>query len=258
MRKLLGTTILIIGITVGYCANAADLTPVYKAPPAPPAPPQATNWSGFYFGGNFGADIGGHDSWSSNDPFYFSGLEESLGGASMRGVLGGLQAGYNWQTGPLVLGVETAWSLTDIHGQTASEFEAFGDVDCVVGAADGETCTLNASSRLTWIGTAVGRVGVAIGQALLYVGGGAAWTHVKNNLVVSVDPPSFSGSDTPFGGTFLTGTDYAIDQHWSVRVQYNYYDFGSQTASLDAPGPPISVKTSLIVQSLIGGVNYRF
>jgi hypothetical protein len=79
----------------GTSALASDLrtkAPVYKAPIA--APPY--NWSGFYVGANFG---GGWTNGSLNIPgnSFYGGISE---------FIGGVQAGYNFQAGHLLLGVE--------------------------------------------------------------------------------------------------------------------------------------------------------
>ena len=245
----LAVSALLIGVPFG-AASAADMP--LKAPPPPPAP--TSSWTGFYLGGSLGG-LFGNESWYSNDNSILAPQGQSLGNASLHGVLGGVQAGYNYQTGQLVLGIETAWSLTDLHGQLPTivtpSFMSTGSV------------------RKTWIGTVVARVGITVGRALFYVGGGAAWTHDNDTLTVTpklgpvCNPfcqslpadPSFAGGNTPFGGTFLSGTDYSIDQHWSARLQYNYYGFGSQNIAL---GDPVGIKSALIIQSVIGGLNYRF
>src|SRR6516165_1999838 len=85
-----GTALIAIGLTTA--AHTADLA--VKAPP--PAPPPPYNWSGFYMGANFGG------AWSSgslnlpNNSFY-GGLTE---------FIGGVQAGYNFQVGHFLFGVE--------------------------------------------------------------------------------------------------------------------------------------------------------
>src|SRR5262245_12528562 len=74
-------------------AHAGDM-PTKALPPPISVPPY--NWSGFYVGANFGA------AWTSgslnipNNNFY-GGLTE---------FIGGVQAGYNFQAGHLLLGVE--------------------------------------------------------------------------------------------------------------------------------------------------------
>ena len=76
-------------------ALASDLptkAPVYTAPIAPPP----YNWSGLYVGANFG---GGWSNGSLNIPGnnLYGGLSE---------FIGGVQAGYNFQAGHFLFGVE--------------------------------------------------------------------------------------------------------------------------------------------------------
>src|SRR5438045_184717 len=82
-------------------ASGADI-PV-EAPPRAPVPAALYNWTGFYVGGN-----GGY-SWARSDiaideAFTLSGISEPVqlkvtDSLKPRGIIGGLQAGYNWQTG---------------------------------------------------------------------------------------------------------------------------------------------------------------
>src|SRR5215468_7424842 len=74
-------------------AHAADVPT--KAPPAPIAAPPY-NWSGFYVGANFGGAWTNGNLNIPNNSFY-GGLTE---------FIGGVQAGYNFQAGHLLLGVE--------------------------------------------------------------------------------------------------------------------------------------------------------
>ena len=94
MQKILLAVITVAGLWSGS-ARASDLpakAPVYKAPPA--ALPY--NWSGFYVGANFG---GAWSNGSLNIPGnnLYGGLTE---------FIGGVQAGYNFQAGQFLFGVE--------------------------------------------------------------------------------------------------------------------------------------------------------
>ena len=85
-----------VALSLLLCASgamAADLSvaPLYKAPPAT-AP--AYDWSGFYAGVNGGGGWG-HSWWNAN----------ATGFPVSGGQVGGT-AGYNWQLGGVVLGVE--------------------------------------------------------------------------------------------------------------------------------------------------------
>src|SRR5271169_6487824 len=94
MKRLFIASIALAGL-FGASAPAADLPTkalAYKAPVA--APPY--NWSGFYVGANLG---GAWTSGSLNIPGanLYSGTSE---------FIGGVQGGYNIQSGPFLIGVE--------------------------------------------------------------------------------------------------------------------------------------------------------
>src|SRR5438876_616920 len=71
-------------------AQAADLPYGSRAPYTVNQPLNAFSWAGPYLGGNLGYNWGSVD----NNP------------TKPAGLLGGVQGGYNWQTGPWVFGVE--------------------------------------------------------------------------------------------------------------------------------------------------------
>src|SRR3954451_8091617 len=101
MKKLLlgATALLVIS---GAPALAADI-PV-KAPARSPTSP-VYDWSGFYLGGHLGY------LWGKTRVVDDGVLTES--GARTNGVIAGLLAGFNWQTGPVVLGIEGDFGWTD-------------------------------------------------------------------------------------------------------------------------------------------------
>src|SRR6476646_8883382 len=84
-------------IAMPFAASGADL-PV-KTAAARYAP--AYNWSGFYIGANIGWLSGTSDI--TDQGYYDSGATTSL---KTNGFAGGGQAGYNWQMGSFVTGVE--------------------------------------------------------------------------------------------------------------------------------------------------------
>ena len=87
------STVALFAICVSITARAADMP--LKAPPIPPPSP-LYNWSGFYIGANLG---GAWANGSLNIPGnnLYGGLTE---------FIGGVQAGYNFQAGHLLVGVE--------------------------------------------------------------------------------------------------------------------------------------------------------
>jgi opacity protein-like surface antigen len=139
--KLFFAVLAPFAICVGVTAHAADL-PVK----APPPPPPSYNWSGFYLGANLG---GAWTSGSLNIPGnnLYGGLTE---------FIGGVQAGYNFQFGHFLFGVE-------------------GDFDGATFAHPAlPTPTLGSVSQ-NWIGTVAGRIGLVQDNWLLYGKFGGGW-----------------------------------------------------------------------------------
>src|ERR1700674_3485639 len=81
-------------------ASAADLAPrPYNKVPVIVDP--GYNWTGFYVGANLGWSFG-----RSSTDYTIAGLPFGSTSQRMDGILGGLQAGYNWQNGHGVFGLE--------------------------------------------------------------------------------------------------------------------------------------------------------
>ena len=135
MKKILLTTTALIAFGIAPAA-AADLAarPYTKAPAAAIA---INNWSGFYLGA-----MGGYAQ------------ENSSGIGTLSGGFAGGTAGYNWQMGNIVLGVEADAAWADI------------------GARVGNPALSALETRIRDMGTVRGRVGYAFDQVLIYGTGG--------------------------------------------------------------------------------------
>src|SRR5437667_7503625 len=120
MKKFLLAAVALSAV-LGGSATAADLAvnPGYRVPP------RVWSWTGFYIGAHVGAGWGTKE-WTNNTApvgiltFAFS----SDNSHTVNGILGGGQIGYNWQTGPVVWGVEIQASGADIKGKSLC-FAAF-------------------------------------------------------------------------------------------------------------------------------------
>src|ERR1700712_5612529 len=98
-------TIIVAAGLAGHSAFAADVAaPVYKAPP----PVRAYDWSGPYIGGHLGYD------WGRTRVLDNGVLTEP--GAPTNGAVGGLLAGYRWQSGILVYGLEADIGAANLRG----------------------------------------------------------------------------------------------------------------------------------------------
>ena len=113
MRIVLVALLSGLGVT---SALAADLAarPYTKAPP--PAVASVYSWTGFYVGLNAGAVFSrsAFDMTASN---FFTAAAQICADGTTRldrtGFTGGGQAGYNWQSGQFVVGVEADINYTD-------------------------------------------------------------------------------------------------------------------------------------------------
>lgn len=98
------------------------------------------------------------------------------------------------------------------------------------------------------LGSVTGRLGYAWGPTLLYFKGGYAWADTRHSQGFAED----SGSGYTLGG----GLEYMFAPNWSVKLEYQYYDFGHVTF---VSAPPVVVSTFSNAEHTIKlGVNYRF
>ena len=98
MKKLLLTSVALTAL-FGGSAFAADLRPAYKAAPLPPP---VYSWTGIYWGVNVGYSWG-----EAKNDVTLLGVGTASASQKMDGVIGGFQAGYNYQFGAWVWGFET-------------------------------------------------------------------------------------------------------------------------------------------------------
>jgi len=209
MKKFLLAALL---AGVATSALAADL-PSHKAPP-PPVPayaPQAFSWTGFYIGvnGGYGFGSGGRDFGNPD------------------GGLVGVTAGYNYQIGQLVLGVESDWDWADLTKSGSNNAGLY-------------------SSRVDDLFTARARAGYAIDRALLYVTGGYAGAEDKIGLA------GFgSQSDWRSGGVIGAGLEYAFTNNISAKAEYLYEPLADKSFAA-------GTKSDLNLSFVRAGLNYKF
>jgi outer membrane immunogenic protein len=264
-------------------AFAADM-PV-KAMKAPP--PVYLGWTGWYLGVNAGyidsvgrtnTDATILTSSTAANSFDIAATATNQFNNGPDGLLGGGQAGYNYQFSPsFVAGLEA-----DIQGTTLRrDFSATG----TAGQPFFPTwvTTTNVSNRLDYLGTVRGRVGVTpTANLLIYSTGGLAYGGVRsstqiafNNTGFGAVPGTSSGSfsDTRFGWTAGGGFEWMFSPNWSAKLEYLYYDLGSASyptggyavdvSPTNFPGfgiESIATRTTTRFEGNIVrvGVNYKF
>ena len=116
------------------------------------------------------------------------------------------------------------------------------------------------SQKTSWYGTLRGRIGTTTGPALLYLTGGAAWVRLQDG-VVPTSPASVPGSITSKTGTGWTwggGTEVALDQHWSAKLESLYVNSGTSNRGVFSPLPafPAGFKERFVIVRF--GLNYAF
>ncbi|MGA9036115.1 MAG: outer membrane beta-barrel protein, partial [Pseudolabrys sp.] len=203
-------------------ALASDLptkAPVNKTPIAPPP----YNWSGFYVGANFG---GAWTNGSLNIPGnnFYGGITE---------FIGGVQAGYNFQAGHLLLGVE-------------------GDFDWATFNHPIFPAPTLGSVSNHWMSAVGGRIGLVNDRWLVFAKMGGGW--VQSSAIVNVPgSPSWNGSSTNGGWLIGGGIEYGFKAHWTVKLEYDYLALSNwNSATVPVAG------LSRDVQMIKAGINYKF
>ena len=235
-RLFFGGLALAAGTIVSVCcAQAADLpaAPPAAAPVAPVAyAPQIYNWSGIYVGGHIGGGYSG-SSWS--DPITGAGNDDF----NSWGFLGGAQVGANAQFNRLVLGLEGDFSWTNMKNKGTDSI--------------GEALNTN----VQWTSTVTGRIGAAFDRLLVYGKGGLALAQDQSSLT-DLAGNMATDSFLRTGWTVGAGLEYALDDNWSAKIEYDYLGFGPQSMNFTTPLESVSSNASLNVQEIKAGVNFRF
>ena len=191
------------GACLGGPALAADLTPAYTDPPA-------FQWSGAYVGVH-----GGTAFTKMPNPF-----------AGRNGWSGGVQAGYNIQTGPAVFGAEVEGSY--------------------LGGA--EHRVEGGKIKEKWRAAAKAKAGLAFDQTLVFGTAGVAMTTFDKG-----------GGVRDTGGRKLGylvggGVEQAFAGGLSAKLEYNYI----RTPDVETRSAFGTAKTGIGSQELKAGINYRF
>jgi outer membrane immunogenic protein len=209
MKKLLATTALSL---MSFGALAADLPARVPAlAPAPVFVVAAPAWAGFY--------VGAHAGYAVTKPRYTEADADFNTNPKMDGFVFGPYAGYNFQSGSVVFGIEADAS--------------FGSLKA--GANPNNPDNNYSAFDQKWSGNVRARLGYAFGSALLYVAGGVAFADIK---VDDVEADWGSASKTHVGWTIGAGVDYAFTSNWIARAEYLYSDFGRDTFNIAFEGIP--------------------
>ena len=213
------------------------------------------NWAGLYAGVNLGVDWG-HSTITPYQGVPFPAFFNTIPGVgiiivpaqiatlpsvsgSATSIIGGGQAGWNWQNGPWVFGIEG-----DIDG-TGLDTKASSTLSRTT-LAGTQTVTANIAADINWMASLRGRIGYAWGSGLYYATGGLALAGTSVNTAYSITEPVQPPGIGPFpqtaadshtipGWTVGGGGEWALGggwQKWTVGVEYRHTDLGNHDYNL--------------------------
>ena len=180
-------------------AHAADLGGMKGGYP-PPVEPRLDleRWTGFYLG----AALSGNASRTSIDGDF--GADKAFA----RGWDASILAGYNWQTGRIVYGLEADIGKGRMKAGRENGLDSY-------------------TTEFDTAGSIRARAGYLLSPSfMVYATGGFAYAHAK----ISLDGAGGETTKQWFTGwTAGLGTELKIDPRWSLRLEYLYTDFGAQS-----------------------------
>jgi outer membrane immunogenic protein len=242
VKKIAAAALMSVASVSAYAADLPVKAPIYKAPAT-----AVYDWTGFYVGVNAGLGVG-RDLTTINSPatnFTESSHQSPLG------ALGGVQAGYNWQAGRWVFGVEADFQGADLHD----------NYTCVSSCLPIRSLTFD--QRIDWFGTARGRVGYTTGPVLTYVTGGFAYANVKDTIYNTFIPLGGLGlplttvtttnQEVRTGYAIGSGVEASLGGNWTGKIEYLYLDLGSRSTTVGANTFGFEYHEHIFR----GGLNYR-
>jgi outer membrane immunogenic protein len=196
------------------------------------------SWTGLYIGGHVGG------GWDDRDVGVFnsnSGDKIGIGKTKASGFLGGGQIGLDYQFAPnWVIGIEADVSAANLK-DTASNNS--GNISL---------SSVQHDNTIDLFGTARGRVGYALGSALLFGSGGFAWANEKvTRTQGTVEKASGTGKGWTAGG----GLEWGFAQNWTARVEYLHVELGAESFVFPLAHIRNDAKVTMDIARF--GVNYR-
>jgi outer membrane immunogenic protein len=163
-------------------------------------------------------------------------IDTGANSGSASSWVAGAQAGYNWQSGWLVYGLEA--DISGMHLNTQVNTTLSGGLPVApLGSA---------SSSIDWYGTVRGRAGWSSGPLLLYGTAGLAYGKIDlssslNNPLVSV---SAQTSSDRAGWVAGGGLGYLWTPNVVLNLEYQYVDLGSINLATSAGVAPTTSSQS--------------
>lgn len=207
------------------------------------APAVAQDWSGFYLGGHVGAaDLSG-DYVAFTPRNGFAGFP--ISGLDGRDAIAGIHAGYHWDLGDTVAGIEiTATGGGVDQSSTTSPTE---------GTVFPFTREMGPSFSLT------PKIGAKAGHMLVYARGGVAVTRIENSHLTGAGTFRVDETETRTGWIIGLGVEGPLKDNLMWRAELTHADYGDFRIDMrGGPNPDIWVNQEAVVQTLTVGITYYF
>ncbi len=229
----LRTTLTGLALLFSAAAGAADLRGV-TLPPAPDLPP-LYSWNGFYAG------LQGGYSWGSSrvrvgdvaGPFAPASfrIDDNL-------AFGGAHAGFNYQMGGIVLGIE-------------------GDVEVLDSSSRFTNGGLTGRITRDWQGAARARIGYAFDRLMIYAAAGASFTEYERRVY---DGAGFGERLTSArtGWNIGAGINFAFTDNLILGAEYRYTDFGRNRFASSGAFPGLTGSQELTTHAARASIAYKF
>jgi outer membrane immunogenic protein len=227
------------------------------------------SWTGFYLGVNAGGTWGNTSNRISattgsgtvtippGDVTTINGI--GANNSNELRFVGGGTAGYNYQMGQFVLGLETDFDSFSVKQSRSTTFQS--------GLLISPPVTYTIGQRVTtdWLWTVRPRIGWAMGPLLLYGTGGMAMTPIKLETAFATNrvPPDqavVAIDKTKTGWTAGVGGAWMFMPHLSAKLEWLYSDFGSVHGTATTPTGFATITSEAKVRAHLirMGVDYRF
>jgi outer membrane immunogenic protein len=246
MKRILLTTVSLGVLGLVSPALGADL-PTYTKAPVVASP--VYDWSGFYVGVFGGGGWGNHNINNATGPA--SSFANYTANYSSQGGVAGGEAGYNFQSGNIVVGIEADGFWSGMKGNDSA----------AVAAGSFPIASVDADN-LRWGGTLRARGGIAVDRWMLFFTGGWAYgdiLHTNTDPVLGVDQFTVHANGLTAGG----GVQYALLNNLIGKVEYRYYNFNGYNrpavggTGLTSNGQlPYTTETTYSVITV--GLDYKF
>ena len=240
MKRIILTTVSLGVLGLMSPAFGADL-PTYSKAPAISAP--VYDWTGVYVGVIGGGGFGNHnvnDALGTNTPF-----ADYTANYGSQGAMAGGEAGYNWQSGNYLVGVEGDLAWSGIKGSDA------------IGVSQGAFAITSVDQdNLRWGGTLRARSGFTIDRWLMFFTGGYAFgdiDHTNTDPVLGVDRFTVHANGLTAGAGFA----YAVTDNLIGKFEYRYTNFNGYNHPLPTNGVlPYTTETTYSVVTV--GLDFKF